>query len=305
MDLEPLDKTLPIGSVEAILRKARLMQKRLSTDEAKVKLQGAQQVTARCLGYKDLFNLQKSASLGRQNSFDGDPEVTKSRQRIREISVLCEFLPHLTRNVIEEFVDSWRLMNWSLLESGGVETEGEMRIPSLTSSKEAELPVTGVPCSATYRPAEVDMGSWVVPECIEVSMPPTLDFASNKARALPAILSEVGDDEAHALTARIYGFESWSELERNFRPASRSKFDEELAKEELNGRRQWQRLVLQGCLKLSKIDAVSLRVNWKPTSQSLDYRNISCDKQEFADDVYIDERRQVPGRLSLKGKVEL
>jgi hypothetical protein len=136
-------------------------------------------------------------------------------------------------------------------------------------------------------------------------MPPTLWFAAEKARAL-ATLAESAGFSPHslagtfALTARVFGFTDWYELERMFSKGRRSLFDEEIPHTTSRRRHEWQVHVLESCLNLPRAVAVGIRLDWQPTSR--DFRIAEHPQVSYISkptDGRLESERRIAGTLTL------
>lgn len=138
-------------------------------------------------------------------------------------------------------------------------------------------PAARDPFMATQLSEAVDVSKWNTPDSYSLFIPPTMNFASEKARVLANICPNMSLAIAHAITARLYGYVDWFDLDARFRPGVRGKFDEELTSDARRELHQWQARFLQACLGITKIEAVAFRIDWQPTSQSLK----CCDRRDY------------------------
>ncbi|WP_176079753.1 hypothetical protein [Paraburkholderia tropica] len=135
-----------------------------------------------------------------------------------------------------------------------------------------------------------------LPPVEERFMPPTLWFAAEKARQLATLAEPLPLAGAFALTARVFGYNDWADMEHQFAGGKRSLFDEELTSALSLRRHRRQVQVLQACLNLSKTGAVGLRLDWLPTSCTLP----SCEKVQVqrADKTFASTGAKTATRLS-------
>ncbi|WP_148662253.1 hypothetical protein [Paraburkholderia phytofirmans] len=135
----------------------------------------------------------------------------------------------------------------------------------------ATVPALVDPLLGLPLPPAVDTTAWKTTEPPLIFMPPTMWFASAKARALCDIDPSITSAVAHALTARSFGFTDWFDLDARFKPGRRGRFDNELEPDIRRDLHRWQTSVLQLCLGLTREEAVKLRVDWHPTAETLSY----------------------------------
>jgi len=265
----------PYCTVDGLKRRAKLLRSVL--DPAKtIKLSRAQSTVLRCIGHAthDVFSGRRPPT----PLFPAHVQRTDRRdyQRLREISTLSELLPDLELATIVEFVSSWNLVHWREVPLNQILHSDRLRDdqPSLLvgQSCQARAGITAsqvLPRDIAFE--EAKLSSYAMPSPVEQFMPPTIDFASEKAVALATLASLSSRGFAYCVTARVYGFASWADLEASFKLASRSRFDEEVTARESSRRRKWQAQALEALLSLDHFSAIELISVWKPTSSSLRY----------------------------------
>jgi hypothetical protein len=295
----------PHCTVDGLKRHAKLLRSKLDPDKT-IKLSHAQTAVVRCIGRSanDVFS-------GREPSrplFPAHVEQSERRdyQRHREIATLTEMFPDLELAAIIEFVSSWNLVHWR-----------EVASPSACDWSQPDVappfidrligPALGTTASRVL-PEDIDseamkLSRAAAPAPLEQFMPPSIDFASEKAVALAKIAGGRSLASAHYITTRIFGFDSWADLEASFRLASRSPFDEELGTGELSCRRKWQAELLGALLSTDRLSALELRSFWKPTSSSMLYASsFSWNPPADSSTSTIDTRNatRLSGKLSVK-----
>ncbi len=297
----------PYCTVDGLKRRAKLLRSVLDPDKT-IKLSRVQFTVLRCIGHSthDVFS-------GRRPPIPLFPaHVQRSDrrdyQRLREISTLSELLPDLELTTIVEFVSSWNLVHWR-----EVALNQQLHTDWLRSGQPSQL--VDQPCLAwagltasrvlpdNIAFEEARLSSYAMPSPKERFMPPTIDFASEKAVALATITSMSSRGFAYCVTARVFGFAGWADLEASFKLASRSQFDEEVGASESARRRKWQAQALEVLLSLDRFSAIELLSVWKPTSSSLRYAgNLSWNGSAEGSAPKTDNRQsaRIIGTLSAK-----
>lgn len=239
------------------------------------------------------------ANIGRQEM--------KAYQRQRELDVLSEAYPNVPLSRIKEVVAAWRLVAWHEREF----VPEESYAPA-SPKDSAQLGVAGLPrytepeAMARFGPpAPGDRNALLFERLVrtdplEVFMPPALDMAEVKAIVLDATVGSVSRWLARQVTARVWGFTDWDNLNARFVITSRSQFDEELHAEERRRRRGPQVRLLQSVFQVEKVDAVALLDIWKPTSQVLRYEKVPhWDPAREPHSVPSGIARRISGRLTV------
>lgn len=269
------DTLEPHCSVDRLKRNAKLLRSRLSLDKS-MKLSHAQTAVVRCIGRaaNNVFSGREPP----QPTFPAHVKRSEQQdyQRYREIATLTEMFPNLQLAAIIEFVSSWNLVHWREVDPSqsahSVWSQSDGKSPFVGRLREAALGTT----ASRVLPDDIDteyvkLSGAVTPAPVERFMPPSVDFASEKAIALAKIAGGCTLGSAYYITARIFGFGSWADFELSFRLASRSQFDEELSASASAQRRKWQVEVLGALLSTDRLSALELRSFWNPTSASMNY----------------------------------
>jgi hypothetical protein len=267
----------PHCTVEGLKRHAKLLRSKLGPHKT-IKLSHAQIAVVRCIGRaaNTVFSRREPPS----PVFP--PHVLESEredyQRYREIATLTEMFPQIELTAIIEFVSSWHLIDWkevapedSARRKPSAPEEGLSFAAGLRRAAMGMTASRVLPHDIDYQ--EVSLSTAATPAPPERFMPPSVDFASEKAVALAEITGSCTLAAAYYITAQIFGFANWAELEKSFRLASRSQFDEELCADAFAQRRKWQIELLSALFSTDRLSAVELRSFWKPTSSSMTYAN--------------------------------
>ncbi|MDR5768100.1 MULTISPECIES: hypothetical protein [unclassified Caballeronia] len=267
----------PFCSVDGLKVKAKILAKRLDPERT-VSLTRHQDATIRCIGRErnDVFRHREPALPIFPGEVDGEGQITFQHER--EVRVLSDFLPHVSIESIETFVETWKLVDWkrSTKPKGNSTSKSPPR--RSMSSRVAEphrsaldrpLGVTTtrpLPCFDENERATIC--EIVLPSPDGLFMPPTLDVAVERANGLRALFPKSSESWSLQLTARIFGFHDWQHFEQTFELRKRSPFDEELEPDALCTRLDWQTRALELLLQRNKVVASDIRAAWRPTSQS-------------------------------------
>lgn len=263
----------PYSTIDAIKRRAKSIRKRLDPNKT-IPLDVLQSAVARCLGrdHHHVFSGREPANPVFPSNL---PAIEwPDFQRRREISVLSALLPNVSGVLIAAFVSWWGLVRWTNtpLESPAPpcftsDSSTNSRIADSRNQRYGFTASTEVP---ELTKEERDMFERMrFPNPPDQFMPPTVDFASQRAIALASIEKSMPLRIAYHVTAVAFGFGNWAELEASFKLSARSRFDEELPEDDILLRWVWQIYALQSHLGVTDLLAMQLHNKWRPTSQSL------------------------------------
>lgn len=116
-EITPLSVCLPSGSLEALRKKAKRIQRKfLTLDGQREKLSTVHDLVARCLGYRSYSDMHRWSDETRWPVLDEPEALRKGRQRMRELQCLSEAFPHVARDSVERLADQLALANWEVIE---------------------------------------------------------------------------------------------------------------------------------------------------------------------------------------------
>ncbi|NIE63063.1 hypothetical protein [Burkholderia sp. Ax-1719] len=200
-------------------------------------------------------------------------------QRNREIKVLSAELPETPIEEIESLVSAWKLVIWvgsddakDRQEQSDVDTSAPSPAGRGLSSSAASF-WSHVTVPVLTDEEDLRLRRLVRSRAQEIFMPPAIAFAEQKAEALSSIAQGVSVAFACELISRIYGFTDWQNMVSQFVPASRSKFDEEVALDLQLSRRTWQISVIEQAFEVEKWLATDLHSLWLPSSHKMSYES--------------------------------
>ncbi|WP_156516807.1 hypothetical protein [Paraburkholderia caribensis] len=301
----------PYCTVDGLKRHAKLLRSVLDPDKT-IKLSRTQFAVLRCIGHsvQDVFSGRKPPIPVFPAHVTGSDR--RDYQRLREIATLTELFPNHELATIVEFVSSWNLVHWrEVALDHATHTERlRHRQNSLLADppRHASAGITAsrvLPENIAVEEARLLSTATLTPT--ERFMPPSIDFASEKAIALARIASTNSRGLAYCITARIFGFHSWADFEASFQLASRSKFDEELSASASAGRRKCQAQLLESLLPVDRFSAIDLLSLWKPTSSSMIYMSdLSWNPAVESNTPVVETRRSIRlgGTLSAKPRTK-
>ncbi len=178
-------------------------------------------------------------------------------QRNRERRILYSLLPNVSAEQIDEFISSWSLLRWpspQIIQSPTVER--------VTGSR------TSVKIPKRRLKERENMGRLLPLQTTDRFIPPSINFASECAVALASIDHSISPSVANHITATVFGYTEWGEIETSSRSNDRSRFDEELCEADVLQRLVWQTFVLTEYLGLRELYAMQVQSKWRPTSRS-------------------------------------
>jgi hypothetical protein len=236
---------LPPVGLNAIKNRAVKLRKRFGLRHS-----FALETTARALGFPDYYNMRCALSriepYGPGRPSQHPSSTWKEAQRQRELLVVRTAVPAATDAQVRAFVDGWALARDGLL----------LHLPAWRL-KEA----TKVEIDATT--------TWCDYEKSAQFVPPSLDFALQKARLLGDVLGrQWGALRPKAVLASLYNYEDWSELCVAQMTRETSLLDEALSPSAVR-QRHWEHVdVIISTLQLERGAAARVIVQCRPTSNS-------------------------------------